>query len=233
MRKSHQRVRRASHGRRPGALVLALAMIAAAGLWASPAHAQGTGEWLRMVNDLRSSRGLAPLQLDANLSSLAQRWSEKMAADGAISHDPNLAGGVTADWTKLGENVGTGTDRQGIWQAFLNSPPHLANLVDPQFTHIGIGTTFVGDREFVVHRFMAVAGGGSAGEGSDGPEVTTSGSAGGFGAAAPRASTTSPPATHPPAEPDPAPPSTPASPPPPAEPGRVAAVLEALRDATG
>lgn len=233
MRMSDQRVRGARHGRRPGALVLALAVIASVGLWASPVHAQGPGEWLRMVNDLRSSRGLAPLQLDANLSALAQRWSEKMAADGAISHDPNLAGGVTANWTKLGENVGTGTDRQGIWQAFLNSPPHLANLVDPQFTHIGIGTTFVGDREFVVHRFMAVAGGGSPGGDSTTPEATTSGPAGSFGALAPSASNASPPTTHPPAEPDPAPPSTPANPPPPAEPGRVAAVLEALRDATG
>lgn len=217
----------------------ALALLAGVVLWSTPSGAAGTGEWLSMVNDLRTSRGLAPLQLDAELSSLAQRWSEKMAADGAISHDPNLASGVSANWSKLGENVGTGSDRQAIMQAFINSPPHLANLLDPQFTRIGIGSTFVGDREYVVHRFMALADSGSNGAGAGqgalaeptGPSRTdVAGS--GFGAGAPRSSTP-PMSAVAPASPDPEPQAPLPVTPPPAEPGRVAAVLSALRDATG
>lgn len=225
------------HPSRATTLTVALALVAAVTLWASPSQAQGTGDWLHMVNELRASHGLAPLRLDGNLSSLAQRWSDKMAADGKISHDPDLAGGVTANWSKLGENVGTGSDRRAIMRAFVNSPPHLANLIDPQFTDIGIGSTFVGDREYVVHRFMALAGGASGTAGSSsgdaGGQDHPGGSDGRFGVSAPRADSPRPSTTVPAPSPEPEPPAPPQATPPPAEARRVAAVLSALRDATG
>jgi hypothetical protein len=92
------------------------------------------------------------------LSDLAQQRAEINASTGVLAHTPNLALGVTSNWTKLGENIGVGQDHDGIWNAFLNSPPHLANLLDPTYTSVGIGDVSTGPgNDWVVHRFMRVA----------------------------------------------------------------------------
>ena len=84
-----------------------------------------------------------------------------MVANGQISHNPNLGSQVSGGWTKLGENVGVGYDVDGLMQAFINSPAHYRNLVDPAWTHVGVGVTFGGDgRMYTTHNFMALAGGG-------------------------------------------------------------------------
>ena len=131
-----------------------------------PAALDGYGQdWLNKINGLRTSKGLNPLQLDGELTGLAQGWSEHMAATGVLSHTPNMAANVSSDWTKLGENVGYGPNNDLIWNGFLNSPKHYENLVDPAYTHVGIGVAFVGGTEFVTHRFMAAGGGGGGGGG--------------------------------------------------------------------
>ena len=38
--------------------------------------------------------------------------------------------------------------------AFIASPGHYANIVDPEFTHIGVGVVWDGSRLFTTHRFM-------------------------------------------------------------------------------
>jgi uncharacterized protein YkwD len=206
------------------AVLLAVSTLAVA----PPAGAQGGDvvDWLSKVNGVRSSRGLAPLQLDGNLSSLAQGWSEHMARQGSLSHTPNLGDGVTANWTKLGENVGLGGNSDIILNAFLNSPAHYANLTDPAFTHIGIGVAYASGLQFVTHRFMATAGGAPPPP----PPAPAP-------APPPAPRPVAPPSTSAPAPPPTTPPVVEAAPepvvtPPPAEPGRVAAVLDALRGAS-
>jgi hypothetical protein len=68
-----------------------------------------------------------------------------MAASGGISHNPNLGSDVTGNWQKLGENVGEGPDVDTLFKAFVNSPHHYANLVDPAFSLIGIGVVVAAD----------------------------------------------------------------------------------------
>jgi cell division septation protein DedD len=137
------------------ALVAATIFLA---LPATPAGANDVPTWLGRVNSFRQSQGLPPLQLDGQLSGLAQQQAGVMAANGALSHTPNLSVGVGANWTKLGENVGMGQNLDIIMDAFLNSPPHRGNLTDGAYTHIGIGIVFTGNTQWVVHRFMGVAG---------------------------------------------------------------------------
>ncbi len=138
-----------------------MAILLAAALVVIPANTAGAdpgdvNDYLARVNRLRASVGAQPLSLDSNLSSLAQSWAQTMASNGTISHTPNLAGGVTAQWSKLGENVGMGPNTELIFNGFVNSPLHYANLVDPAFTHIGIGVVWVNGTQFTTHRFMAV-----------------------------------------------------------------------------
>lgn len=167
---------RAHHVRRP-VVALAVLLLAATLAVLAPgptAHADVVTDWLGKVNGLRSSLGLVPLQLDAEESALAQRRAEINAQNDVLAHEPDLTAGVTENWVKLGENVGTGPSVDPIWDAFVHSPKHYANLADPAFTHIGIGVAYNGAKQYVTHRFLALApagppaagGGGSGGSGS-------------------------------------------------------------------
>jgi hypothetical protein len=105
------------------------------------------------INGLRASKGLPALQVNANLVAKARAWSAGMAAAGKIWHS-TLSDGITEDWRKLGENVGMGGSVDGLHTAFVNSPHHYENLVDPAFGYIGIGIVMSGNTIFVTEEFM-------------------------------------------------------------------------------
>lgn len=184
---------------------------------AAPAADPGTeSQFVSSINSLRASKGLNQLQVSGELVGVARAWTDRMVAAGQISHNPNLGSQVSGAWTKLGENVGVGYDVNGLMQAFINSPAHYANLVDPAWTHVGVGVTRAGDgRIYTTHNFMALSGGA--------PPPPP-----------PPSSPSPPPATAAPQAPTPAAPTTTTTaPPPPPEPhptpARVTAVLDPLR----
>jgi hypothetical protein len=110
--------------------------------------------FLSLTNSLRSSKGLAPLAVDGTLVSVARSWSGKMAAAGTISHNPSLASQLPSGWKKAGENVGKGGDVDALQQAFVNSPAHYQNLVDPAFNYVGIGVVYGNNTIYVTVDFM-------------------------------------------------------------------------------
>lgn len=189
---------------------------AAAPAMAPASDAGLESQFVSRINSLRSSKGLSQLQVSGELQGVARRWTDRMVGAGQISHNPNLGSEVGGSWTKLGENVGVGYDVDGLMQAFINSPAHYNNLVDPVWTHVGVGVTVASDgRLYTTHNFMAL-GGQAPPPRPPSPPVT----------AAPRAPTT----TAPPA------PTTTAPPPPPEPhptPERVTAVLDPLRSLEG
>lgn len=177
-------------------------------------------DFVGRINSLRASKGLSQLQVSGDLVGVARRWTEQMQAAGQISHNPNLGSQVPGAWTKLGENVGVGYDVGGLMQAFIDSPAHYRNLVDPEWTHIGVGAIVEADgRIWTTHNFMAL------GSAPPPPPPTT---------APPRAA---PPTTAPPAQsPEDAPVTTttgPAPAPTPPTPERVRALLDPLRSLEG
>jgi hypothetical protein len=105
------------------------------------------------INDLRASKGLPALRVHENLVGKARAWAAGMAAAGKIWHS-TLSDGITADWKKLGENVGMGGSVDGLHAAFVASPGHYANLVDPNFSHVGVGIVVSGKTIFVAEMFM-------------------------------------------------------------------------------
>jgi uncharacterized protein YkwD len=111
---------------------------------ASPAGAINVDEqgFFDATNAYRQANGLAPLQYDANASAVALGWSQSMASAGVLSHNPNLVAAintyVTPDWTRIGENVGFGPTVSSIQNAFINSPPHRANILG-DYNRVGIG----------------------------------------------------------------------------------------------
>jgi len=123
------------------ALIALIVGVAALVCVARPAAAAGEdGYFVNAINAVRTSRGLAPLAVDGQLNSVAQAWSAQMAASGTLQHNPALATQVS-NWRVVGENVGTGSSLDSIEAAFEASPHHFENMVDPQFTHIGVAVT--------------------------------------------------------------------------------------------
>lgn len=127
-------------------IALVVAASITVGIAASPAdaapgeHAHLEAEFVARINQLRASQGLHPLAVHSNLVEKARSWSATMAAEGRIWHS-DLTSGITADWQRIGENVGVGPSVASLHDAFVASPGHYKNLVATDFTYIGIGIT--------------------------------------------------------------------------------------------
>jgi uncharacterized protein YkwD len=108
----------------------------------------------RLVNDARAAYGIPGLMIHGQMNDKAQAWAERMAAEGRIFHS-DLVSGAPAGWTLLGENVGVGYSLQQIQDAYMNSAPHRANILDRRFTHVGYGVARGADgRIYSVQYFM-------------------------------------------------------------------------------
>jgi hypothetical protein len=146
--------------RRMTGILASLAMAASVvAPWAaaSPARADSVSDAMAFVgpiNSLRASHGLAPLAIDARLTTLATWWSGQMVTKG-LSHNASLSTMLPAGWTLGGENVGMGGDTGSLETAFQNSPEHLANMLKPQYTSIGVGVVMSGTTMWVTEDYMA------------------------------------------------------------------------------
>lgn len=185
------------------AAVLVVPVAAPAGAGVDPQAAESA--FVAKINALRASKGLGTLEVDGELTTIARRWAARMAAVGDISHNGNFQNEVTADWVKLGENVGMGPEIDKLHRAFVASPTHYKNLVDGDYTRVGVGVVVRADGMiFTAHQFERLA--------SDNAVVVTT--------AAPAA---------PAAAPKPAPAAAPKPVAPPAPPAHAVAVLDQLR----
>jgi len=123
--------------------------------FAAPARADSNvdeAQFVAAINGVRVRNGLRPLATDGQLISVARSWSSQMAGAGGLSHNPNLSGQIS-DWRSLGENVGTGGDVATIEAAFEASPHHYENMVDPNFTYVGVGVVEVGGTIWVTEDY--------------------------------------------------------------------------------
>ncbi len=108
---------------------------------------QGCDRIIQVVNQIRAQDGLPALVYHPQLEADAQAYADFLAANGAISH---TADGRTLDvraeaagyttWTALGENLAGGyattDDAVNAWMA---SPGHRANILNPLFKETGVG----------------------------------------------------------------------------------------------
>ena len=91
---------------------------------------------INAVNASRKAAGLAPLVENVTLDIKADNWAQKLRNECRLSHS-RLADGAPGEWRKLGENVGYGGTIAQVHTAYLNSPGHKANILDPSFTSMG------------------------------------------------------------------------------------------------
>lgn len=110
-----------------------LSLVALVVTLAIPSPAQASS-MLGMINGARST----PLASHSTLVAAASAHAAQMAAEGRVFHSSNL-GSITSDWEAMAENVGVGTDIAQVFDAFMASSPHRANITG-DYTHAGVGT---------------------------------------------------------------------------------------------
>ncbi|MET0326965.1 MAG: CAP domain-containing protein, partial [Ilumatobacteraceae bacterium] len=121
---------------------------------AAPASIAAPSSAVQQVVDLTNARradnGLGPLTLSAALTNAAQAHSADQAATNTMSHagsdGSNLAdrlarAGYRA--TTWAENVAAGyPDATAVMSGWMNSPGHRANILNGNFTQIGVGVAY-------------------------------------------------------------------------------------------
>lgn len=115
-----------------------------------------------LLNEERVAAGLPPLPTADALRTVSRRHSVAMMLEGRIFHASNLLGEVEAefpDWAKIGENVGRGPNIPITHQAFMDSPTHRANILDPAWQTLGIGVVPGGGQLWMTQRFLKLLSG--------------------------------------------------------------------------
>lgn len=104
-------------------------------------------EVVELTNVERQKHGLAPLQIDEALSKVARVKSEDMAKQNYFSHNSPTYGSpfdmmkqFGISYRTAGENIAMGQrSPQEVVNAWMNSEGHRANILNSNFTHIGVG----------------------------------------------------------------------------------------------
>jgi uncharacterized protein YkwD len=104
-------------------------------------------ELLRLVNDYRIARGLSALIPSPRLGDTARAHARHMVLHRFVSHNSpeGLEPGDRVDqarmaWDLVAENVGSMySSPQTMFEAWLRSPDHRANIESDRFTYAGVG----------------------------------------------------------------------------------------------
>jgi uncharacterized protein YkwD len=118
-------------------------------------------ELLRLVNAERRRVNAPPLVLNDRLTRAAQGHAQDMATSRRMSHTGSdgstLRSRIDAtqyQWSTLGENVAMGqSTATAVMAAWMNSPGHRQNILNPAFSELGIGSASGGGRPYWVQVF--------------------------------------------------------------------------------
>ncbi|HLL54580.1 MAG TPA: CAP domain-containing protein, partial [Myxococcaceae bacterium] len=110
---------------------------------------------LARINALRRALKLSPVEPDEALDKVAQAYSERMVREGFFAHVAPDGSSVSTRlkragyrFERVGENLGLAGGPLAAHFVLEHSPGHRRNIIEPDFTHVGIGVAFErkGDR---------------------------------------------------------------------------------------
>ena len=141
-----------------GVLIQPALQTASADVLGSHAESRpGLAAWfVQQINDRRVSAGRARLPVNGALATVAGGWAARMARTNVLAHNQRLATSIRG-WRYLGENVGVGYSAGSLEGAFWASAPHRSNMLDPDFTQIGVAVMDVGGKLWVVQDYSRPA----------------------------------------------------------------------------
>jgi uncharacterized protein YkwD len=113
---------------------------------------------LGLINAERDDQDLSPYASQGQLQAAARIHSQDMACNGFVSHTGSDGSSVRDrvelqgyDWSWIGENIYCTSDTssgapQRVFDWWMNSAPHRANLMSPNYTQIGLGYAYANGR---------------------------------------------------------------------------------------
>lgn len=101
---------------------------------------------LTLVNQERTRRNLKPLEIDLELTKVARLKSQDMVKNNYFSHYSPTYGSpfdmmktYGIQYVSAGENIAANSSIDNAHRSLMNSEGHRRNILNPDFTHIGIG----------------------------------------------------------------------------------------------
>jgi len=116
-----------------------------------------------LINQERIKEGLAPLKLDERLTRAARKHTQRMIQNDALSHqfdgEESLQLRVSEENVRCdrdGENIALDSDIEVAHVMLMQSPPHRANILSPQFNAVGIGVLKTDELFYITEDFAHV-----------------------------------------------------------------------------
>lgn len=103
-------------------------------------------EMLNLINQARAENNAPPLQIDMHVTNVARTKAQDMIDNNYFSHyspkygspfDMLKSFGIS--YVQAGENIAGNQNVQDAHSALMNSPGHRKNILNPNYTHIGLG----------------------------------------------------------------------------------------------
>lgn len=110
---------------------------------------------VQLVNDERQSRGLYPYRVQSQLRAAARVQAADMACNHFTGHTGSDGSSVRDrverqgySWSWIGENYMVSTDPVRAFNWWMNSGPHTANILSPNYTEFGVGYVYSSESDF-------------------------------------------------------------------------------------
>lgn len=124
----------------------------------TPVEAAPTGDFGSMLNAVRANNGASAVTYNAQLGNAAAGHANDMLRNGFFSHTgsngSSVGDRVTAagyQWRTVGENIARGQrDEEAVLQAWVNSPGHQRNNVNPAFEDFALAKAGSGSQQYWV-----------------------------------------------------------------------------------
>ncbi|EPZ48291.1 CAP domain-containing protein [Alicyclobacillus acidoterrestris] len=102
---------------------------------------------VNLVNQQRKQNGLSPLKVNTSLDTMAQTKAQDMINENYFDHTSpkygspfNMMSTFGIHYTYAGENIAAGQpDAATVMKDWMNSAGHRANILNPNYTEIGVG----------------------------------------------------------------------------------------------
>lgn len=107
---------------------------------------EGEAQIVELINQARAAHGLSPLETDSRLTNAARKHTQLMVQQSTLAHqlpgeplpqDRIAAEGLASD--QQAENVDLNQTIAGAHDALMRSPPHRANILNPEYNAVGVG----------------------------------------------------------------------------------------------
>ena len=115
-----------------------------------------------LINKERAKKGLKPLQLDAELSKWARVKSQDMVNKNYFAHQSPTYGNVSTmlknggvSFRYAGENLAKAGSVSLAHSTLMNSSIHRSNILNSNYTHVGVGIVQKGSTLYITEIFAA------------------------------------------------------------------------------